>query len=149
MHKVIERSEKLIDEALRGLEKGYNALDLDVLGKAVDIMKDAKTIEAMEGEYQVDIKDGKMYAEKKHDDIDGTEIDDNIMMMNKHFRKYCEYKKEFQKNNNEMDKTKAMRELESFLKSMKSILEELKTSSDFQAERETIKNHLREMFNMY
>lgn len=147
---MIERSEKLIEEALRGLEKnGYNALDLDVLGKAVDILKDAKTIEAMEGEYKVDIKDGKMYAEKQMDNIENTEIDDNIIMMNSHFRKYCEHKKEFQKNNDEMDKTKAMRELELFLKSMKAILQELKTSSDFQNERDMIKNHLREMFNMY
>lgn len=65
MHKVIETSERLIDEALRGLSKGYNQLDLDVLGKAVDILKDAETIEAMKGNYQVELKDGKVYSEKR------------------------------------------------------------------------------------
>lgn len=149
MHKVIETSKRLIDEALRGLSKGYNQLDLDVLGKAVDILKDAETIEAMKGNYQVELKDGKVYSEKKNDDIEYTQIDDNIARMDKHFKKYCEYKKEYQEKREEVYREKCIHELDKFLKSMKDILEELKTSSDFQAERDMIKNNLREMFNMY
>lgn len=151
MHEVMEASKKLINEALKGLSRGYNAEDLAVLGKAVDIVKDVKTIEAMDGEYEVEIKDGsaKMKEKMMEENIEGTEIDDNIVMMNKHFRKYCEAKKEYQKFGDEMEKAKAMRELEKFLYAMKEIMEELKTSSDFQTERDMIKGKLKEMFNLY
>lgn len=160
MHKVMETSKKLIEEALRGLERGYNSEDLRVLGEAIDIIKDVKTIEAMEGDYEVEIKgnEPKVARLKEKDmmpqydldgNIEGTEIDDNIMMMNKHFRKYCAFKKEYQRTGGELDKTKSLRELEKFLYSMKEIMEELKTSSDFQTERDMIKEKLREMFNMY
>ncbi len=46
--------------------------------------------------------------------IEGTEIDDNIALMNSHFRKYIEAKKEYRKDNNEIDKRNSIRELEAF-----------------------------------
>lgn len=82
-------------------------------------------------------------------DIEGTEIDDNIALMNSHFRKYIEAKKEYRKDNNEIDKKNSIRELEAFLSAMYGILEEMKTSSDFQEEREMVRDKLREMFSVY
>lgn len=45
--------------------------------------------------------------------------------------------------------SKIMTELEEFLLCMMKILEEMRTSSDFEKEREMIKGKLREMFSLY
>ena len=133
MQRVVETANRLVNEALNGLEKGYNAIDLKVLGEAVDILKDVRTIQAMN------------YTE----DIPGTEIDDNIVLMNKNFREYIEHKKSYQKSKTQQNKTEMMHSLEKFLYAMMKILEEMKSSSDFAEEREMVKGKLREMFNLY
>lgn len=133
MQRVVETANRLVNEALNGLDKGYNAIDLKVLGEAVDILKDVRTIQAMN------------YSE----DIPGTEIDDNIVLMNKNFREYIEHKKSYQKSKTQQDKTEMMHSLEKFLYAMMKILEEMKSSSDFAEEREMVKGKLREMFNLY
>lgn len=133
MQRVVETANRLVNEALNGLEKGYNAIDLKVLGEAVDILKDVRTIQSLN------------YSE----DIPGTEIDDNIVLMNKNFREYIEHKKSYQKSKTQQDKTEMMHSLEKFLYAMMKILEEMKSSSDFAEEREMVKGKLREMFNLY
>lgn len=144
MQEVRKRNLDLLTEAMRGLERGYNDLDFKVMSQALDNIKDIDTILAM--------SDGRtaINALKTNDtDIEGTEIDDNIALMNSHFRKYIEAKKEYRKYNNEIDKQNSIRELESFLSAMYGILEEMKTSSDFQEEREMVRDKLREMFSVY
>jgi hypothetical protein len=144
MQEVRKRNLDLLTEAMRGLEKGYNDLDFKVMSQALDNIKDIDTILAMD--------DGRtaINALKTNDtDIEGTEIDDNIALMNSHFRKYIEAKKEYRKDNNEIDKRNSIRELEAFLNAMYGILEEMKTSSDFQEEREMVRDKLREMFSVY
>ena len=144
MQEVMKRNLDLLTEAMRGLERGYNDLDFKVMSQALDNIKDIDTILAM--------SDGRtaINALKTNDtDIEGTEIDDNIALMNSHFRKYIEAKKEYRKGNNEIDKQNSIRELESFLSAMYGILEEMKTSSDFQEEREMVRDKLREMFSVY
>lgn len=143
MQEVRKRNLDLLTEAMRGLERGYNDLDFKVMSQALDNIKDIDTILAM--------SDGRtaINALKTNDtDIEGTEIDDNIALMNCHFRKYIEAKKEYRKDNNEIDKH-SIRELEAFLSAMYGILEEMKTSSDFQEEREMVRDKLREMFSVY
>lgn len=101
---------------------------------------------------RLDMSDGRtaINALKTNDtNIEETEIDDNIALMNSHFRKYIEAKKEYRKDNNEIDKRTSIRELEAFLSAMYGILEEMKTSSDFQEEREMVRDKLREMFSVY
>ena len=144
MQEVRKRNLDLLTEAMRGLERGYNDLDFKVMSQALDNIKDIDTILAM--------SDGRtaINALKTNDtNIEGTEIDDNIALMNSHFRKYIEAKKEYRKDNNEIDKQNSIRELEAFLSAMYGILEEMKTSSDFQAEREMVRDKLREMFSVY
>lgn len=144
MQEVRKRNLDLLTEAMRELERGYNDLDFKVMSQALDNIKDIDTILAM--------SDGRtaINALKTNDtDIEGTEIDDNIALMNSHFRKYIEAKKEYRKDNNEIDKRTSIRELESFLSAMYGILEEMKTSSDFQEEREMVRDKLREMFSVY
>ena len=144
MQEVRKRNLDLLTEAMRGLERGYNDLDFKVMSQALDNIKDIDTILAM--------SDGRtaINALKTNDtDIEGTEIDDNIALMNSHFRKYIEAKKEYRKDNNEFDKRNSIRELEAFLNAMYGILEEMKTSSDFQEEREMVRDKLREMFSVY
>lgn len=144
MQEVRKRNLDLLTEAMRGLERGYNDLDFKVMSQALDNIKDIDTILAM--------SDGRaaINALKTNDtDIEGTEIDDNIALMNCHFRKYIEAKKEYRKDNNEIDKQNSIRELEAFLSAMYGILEEMKTSSDFQEEREMVRDKLREMFSVY
>nr|DAF78506.1 MAG TPA: hypothetical protein [Caudoviricetes sp.]DAK84620.1 MAG TPA: hypothetical protein [Caudoviricetes sp.] len=144
MQEVRKRNLDLLTEAMRGLEKGYNDLDFKVMSQALDNIKDIDTILAMD--------DGRtaINALRTNDtNIEGTEIDDNIALMNSHFRKYIEAKKEYRKDNNEIDKRNSIRELEAFLNAMYGILEEMKTSSDFQEEREMVRDKLREMFSVY
>lgn len=144
MQEVRKRNLDLLTEAMRGLEKGYNDLDFRVMSQALDNIKDIDTILAM--------SDGRtaINALRTNDtNIEGTEIDDNIALMNSHFRKYIEAKKEYRKDNNEIDKQNSIRELEAFLSAMYGILEEMKTSSDFQEEREMVRDKLREMFSVY
>lgn len=144
MQEVRKRNLDLLTEAMRGLEKGYNDLDFKVMSQALDNIKDIDTILAMD--------DGRtaINALRTNDtNIEGTEIDDNIALMNNHFRKYIEAKKEYRKDNNEIDKQNSIRELEAFLNAMYGILEEMKTSSDFQEEREMVRDKLREMFSVY
>ena len=144
MQEVRKRNLDLLTEAMRGLEKGYNDLDFRVMSQALDNIKDIDTILAM--------SDGRtaINALRTNDtNIEGTEIDDNIALMNSHFRKYIEAKKEYRKDNNEIDKRNSIRELEAFLNAMYGILEEMKTSSDFQEEREMVRDKLREMFSVY
>ena len=144
MQEVRKRNLDLLTEAMRGLEKGYNDLDFKVMSQALDNIKDIDTILAMD--------DGRtaINALRTNDtNIEGTEIDDNIALMNSHFRKYIEAKKEYRKDNNEIDKRNSIRELEAFLNAMYGILEEMKTSSDFKEEREMVKDNLREMFSVY
>lgn len=144
MQEVRKRNLDLLTEAMRGLEKGYNDLDFKVMSQALDNIKDIDTILAMD--------DGRtaINALRTNDtNIEGTEIDDNIALMNNHFRKYIEAKKEYRKDNNEVDKRNSIRELEAFLNAMYGILEEMKTSSDFQEEREMVRDKLREMFSVY
>ena len=141
MQEVRKRNLDLLTEAMRGLERGYNDLDFKVMSQALDNIKDIDTILAM--------SDGRtaINALKTNDtDIEGTEIDDNIALMNSHFRKYIEAKKEYRKDNNEIDKQNSIRELEAFLSAMYGILEEMKTSSDFQEEREMVRDKLREIY---
>lgn len=144
MQEVRKRNLDLLTEAMRGLEKGYNDLDFKVMSQALDNIKDIDTILAMD--------DGRtaINALRTNDtNIEGTEIDDNIALMNSHFRKYIEAKKEYRKDKNEIDKRNSIRELEAFLSAMYGILEEMKTSSDFQEEREMVRDKLREMFSVY
>ena len=144
MQEVRKRNLDLLTEAMRGLERGYNDLDFKVMSQALDNIKDIDTILAM--------SDGRtaINALRTNDtDIEGTEIDDNIALMNSHFRKYIEAKKEYRKDNNEIDKRNSIRELEAFLSAMYGILEEMKTSSGFQEEREMVRDKLREMFSVY
>lgn len=144
MQEVRKRNLDLLTEAMRGLERGYNDLDFKVMSQALDNIKDIDTILAM--------SDGRtaINALRTNDtNIEGTEIDDNIALMNSHFRKYIEAKKEYRKDNNEIDKRNSIRELEAFLSAMYGILEEMKTSSDFQEEREMVRDKLREMFSVY
>lgn len=144
MQEVRKRNLDLLTEAMRGLERGYNDLDFKVMSQALDNIKDIDTILAM--------SDGRtaINALKTNDtDIEGTEIDDNIALMNCHFRKYIQAKKEYRKDNDEIDKQNSIRELEAFLSAMYGILEEMKTSSDFQEERKMVRDKLREMFSVY
>lgn len=144
MQEVRKRNLDLLSEAMRGLERGYNDLDFKVMSQALDNIKDIDTILAM--------SDGRtaINSLRTNDtNIEGTEIDDNIALMNSHFRKYIEAKKEYRKDNNEIDKRTSIRELEAFLSAMYVILEEMKSSSDFQEEREMVRDKLREMFSVY
>ncbi len=114
------------------------------MSQALDNIKDIDTILAM--------SDGRMAINSlrtNDTNIEGTEIDDNIALMSNHFRKYIEAKKEYRKDNNEIDKRTSIRELEAFLNAMYGILEEMKSSSDFQEEREMVRDKLREMFSVY
>lgn len=82
-------------------------------------------------------------------DSEGTEIDDNLRNMLKHFKYYVLNKKDYQINSTEIAKAKCLDSLNEIMYDLQKIMEELKTSSDFQQERDIIKTKLREMFSLY
>ncbi len=97
MHEIKMMNEKMMKEALQGLEKGYNATDFQVMSQVLDNMLDICKIEhySEKEKYQDDI------TQSHTNDIEGTEIDDNIISMNEHFRKYISYKKKYQHRHDE------------------------------------------------
>lgn len=133
MHKAKEINSKYFDMAVKGLEKGWNAEDFRVMSQALDNMLDIAKI----GKYTL------------YEDIQGTEIDNNIRDMNKYFSMYVSQKKDYQISPTDTNKGKCIESLNKFLYSMMKIMEELKTSSDFAQERDMIKGKLREMFALY
>lgn len=133
MQKARELNSMYFNQAIKGLEKGYNAEDFKVMSMALDNMLDI----------------AKLDNYKEEADIYGTEIDNNIRDMNKYFSMYVSQKKDYQIAPTDINKGKCIQSLDKFLYSMMKIMEELKTSSDFQQEREMIKGKLREMFSLY
>lgn len=130
MKKAKELNSKFFNQALKGLEKGYNAEDFRVMSQALDNMIDIAKIDKYENVME----------------IDGTEIDNNIRDMNKYFAMYVSQKKDYQIASTDINKGKCIDSLDKFLYAMMKIIEELKTSSDFQQERDMVKTKLREMF---
>lgn len=151
MHKAIELNKKLLEESINGInKKGYSQLDFTVMSQTLDNIKDIYEIKC----YKKDLKENyeEHYEENQNkieENIEGTEIDDNIRSMNEHFKRYIDYKKEYQLINTEEQKKKCIRELEMLMQCMFDVLKEMKSSSDFKEEREIIKDKLREMFNLY
>ena len=133
MHKAKEMNNKYFDMAVKGLEKGWNPEDFKVMSQALDNMIDIAKL----GNYI------------SYEDVEGTEIDNNIRDMNKYFSMYVSQKKDYQIAPTDMNKGKCIESLNKFLYSMMKIMEELKTSSDFAQERDMIKGKLREMFALY
>ena len=133
MQKARELNSEFFNQALKGLEKGYNAEDFKVMSQALDNMLDIQ----------------KLQRNSKEEDVYGTEIDNNIRDMSKYFSMYISQKKDYQIAPTDVNKGKCIESLDKFLYAMMKIMEELKTSSDFQAERDMIRNKLREMFSLY
>lgn len=133
MHKARQVNSKYFDMAVKGLEKGWNKEDFEVMSQALDNMLDI----------------AKLGSYTSYEDVQGTEIDNNIRDMNKYFSMYVSQKKDYQIAPTDMNKGKCIESLDKFLYSMMKIMEELKTSSDFAQERDMIKGKLREMFALY
>ncbi len=133
MEKAKELNSKFFNEAVKGLEKGFNKLDFEVMSQTLDNMLDIAKL----GKYD------------NVEDIEGTEIDDNLRNMLKHFKHYVSNKKDYQINSTEIAKAKCLDSLNEIMYDLQKIMEELKTSSDFQQERDIIKTKLREMFSLY
>ena len=77
MHKAKEINSKYFDMAVKGLEKGWNAEDFKVMSQALDNMIDIAKL----GNYI------------SYEDVEGTEVDNNIRDMNKYFSMYVSQKK--------------------------------------------------------
>lgn len=130
MQKAKELNSRYFEQALKGLEKGYNAEDFRVMSQALDNMIDIAKL----GKYENVVE------------IEGTEIDNNVRDMAKFFAMYVSQKKDYQIAPTDINKGKCIDSLDKFLYAMMNIIEELKTSSDFQQERDMVKTKLREMF---
>ena len=111
MDEALEMNKKLMEEAIRCLEKGYNAEDFHVLSQALDNIKDIETIQAM------------------------SEPSSIAKKLCTHFEEYKETK-----SNAELDKTMKV------MMQMISMIQKLVVNEE---DKNIVKEHLRNMLNMY
>lgn len=132
MQKIKEINEIIIRNAMEHISSGrYSIEHVNCFSKAIDNMLDICKLEGYE---------------KSSYHYDTSDMNDNIIHMGKHFINYWVYKKEYQKTGSAVDKEKCLDELTSVMGSMKTMLEDMKLSSD---EKEMIGKHLKEMYEIY
>lgn len=137
MHKAREINDKMFNQAMKGLEKGYTPEDFRVFSQCLDNMLDIHKLSANEEE-----------AEEQEDyEVNDSMIDDNIKEMGKHFYKYVEAKKIYHQMKNDDSKAKSMQQLDYFMRAFTGMITELVSSSDFQEERDVIKMKIKEVFS--
>lgn len=136
MHKAREINDKMYNQAVKVLEKGYSREDFNVFSQCLDNMLDIHKLSGKE-------------EEKDQDDyeVEDTQIDDNIKEMSKYFFMYVEAKKDYHTYHTEDMKKKCTMYLEKFMSAMTGMVMELVSSSDFQEERDMIKMKLKEIFS--
>lgn len=135
MHKAREINDMMFNQAMRGLEKGYNPEDFRVFSQCLDNMLD---IHKLSGDEE--------YEEETYE-VDDSMIDDNIKEMGEHFYKYAEAKKVYHQMKTEESKAKCTKQLDYFMRAFTSMVMELVSSSDFQEERDVIKLKIKEVFS--
>jgi hypothetical protein len=135
MHKAREINDKMYNQAVKVLEKGYSAEDFRVFSQCLDNMLD---IHKLSGKEEMDQDDYE---------VEDTQIDDNIKEMSKYFYMYVEAKKDYHRYHTDDMKKKCTMYLEKFISAMTGMVMELVSSSDFQEERDMIKMKLKEIFS--
>lgn len=133
MHKAREINDMMFNQAMKGLEKGYNPEDFRVFSQCLDNMLDIHKLSSDEEEGEYAVND--------------SHIDENIKEMGEHFYKYVEAKKVYHEMKTEESKAKCMRQLDYFMRAFTGMVMELVSSSDFQEERDTIKMKIKEVFS--
>ena len=132
MHKAREINDKMYNQAVKVLEKGYSAEDFRVFSQCLDNMLD---IHKLSGKEEMDQDDYE---------VEDTQI---IKEMSKYFYMYVEAKKDYHRYHTDDMKKKCTMYLEKFISAMTGMVMELVSSSDFQEERDMIKMKLKEIFS--
>lgn len=130
--KIIEYAyDKSCDAFIHDMELGkFNEQAFEIMSQSLDNMIDVKKL-------------------TKHKDIENTQIDDNIAKMDMHFRLYCDNKTNYALSHSNEDKNNAMEHLKDMLDNIGDIFEEIKVSSEFDHERNLVKNKIREIYQMF
>lgn len=136
MHKAREINDKMYNQAVKVLEKGYSREDFNVFSQWLDNMLDIHKLSGKEEE-----------TDQDDYEVEDTQIDDNIKEMSKYFFMYVEAKKDYHTYHTEDMKKKCTMYLEKFMSAMTGMVMELVSSSDFQEERDMIKMKLKEIFS--
>ena len=135
MHKAREINDKMYNQAVKVLEKGYSREDFNVFSQCLDNMLDIHKLS------------GKEETDQDDYEVEDTQIDDNIKEMSKYFFMYVEAKKDYHRYHTDDMKKKCTMYLEKFMSAMTGMVMELVSSSDFQEERDMIKMKLKEIFS--
>ena len=136
MHKAREINDKMYNQAVKVLEKGYSREDFNVFSQCLDNMLDIHKLSGKEEE-----------TDQDDYEVEDTQIDDNIKEMSKYFFMYVEAKKDYHRYHTDDMKKKCTMYLEKFMSAMTGMVMELVSSSDFQEERDMIKMKLKEIFS--
>lgn len=136
MHKAREINDKMYNQAVKVLEKGYSREDFNVFSQCLDNMLDIHKLSGKEEE-----------TDQDDYEVEDTQIDDNIKEMSKYFFMYVEAKKDYHRYHTDDMKKKCTMYLEKFMSAMTGMVMELVSSSDFQEERDMIKMELKEIFS--
>lgn len=135
MHKAREINDKMYNQAVKVLEKGYSREDFNVFSQCLDNMLDIHKLS------------GKEETDQDDYEVEDTQIDDNIKEMSKYFYMYVEAKKDYHRYHTDDMKNKCTMYLEKFMSAMTGMVMELVSSSDFQEECDMIKMKLKEIFS--
>lgn len=138
MYKAKKINDAMFQQAVKGLEKGYNPEDFRVFSQCLDNMLD---IHKLSGNKENEDEEQEDYK------VNDSMIDDNIKEMAEHFYKYVEAKKVYHQMKNDDSKAKSMQQLDYFMRAFTGMIMELVSSSDFQEERDVIKMKIKEVFS--
>lgn len=145
MHRAKMINDKIFQQAMINLDKGYNCEAFKVFSQCLDNMLDLHELSEEKNEVMpTTVETTPKMVEYK---VEDTHIDDNIRKMEKYFFDYVKSKKVYHNARTDSTKADCNKQLEYFLKAMTGVIMELVSSSDFQEERDTIKMKLRDIFN--
>jgi len=145
MYEIMMRNKVIADEALRGLENGYNQDDFMVLSQAITNMYNISEIKEYEQEH------GKAIIESENkiditEDIPQSIIDDKMRTMLEAYNRYVNAKKDYQENNSDSNKILMLNILDRIMDIHSEIVEELWSCTDCEEERNHIKLKTRNMY---
>lgn len=99
-------------------------------------------------EYEKDKQSG--YGNGMSDEIDGTDVDNNLRTAFDEYKAYIQYKNEYKKTNRSTDLDKSNDELEHFLMAISDIFAEIEECSrDSMDERSMVKKYIKAMFQSF
>lgn len=137
--------ESIAEEISKIADKGLTTSNLETAYKLIDMYKDLKTVEAMEGDgysqngYSMNGYDnGNSYVRRGEHYVRGHYSRDN----GDNYSRYSQAKYDYRHSRADGDKMRIMDSLEDYMQELTDKLEDMINDSDSQEERQTIQRYI-------